>query len=188
MLSEAHRLPTAIGRATAFTTAWDMLMHGELATADFLRCVQAVLRSESVESLIEPAFELAVEAADMCSPDGDRDRLLSDLADLAVELAATPARRRVGLRALAQAAVTDAHFATLAEAAKDDVDLAWRTLVRRAVVREVTQAEVDALQARDPDPDSWVRALAVTAARPDHGRERHEGGCPGAPPRWACAW
>jgi aminopeptidase N len=68
---------------------------------------------------------------------------------------------------LAQTAVTDAHFATLAEAAKDDVDLAWRTLVRRAVVREVTQAEVDALQARDPDPDSWVRALAVTAARPD---------------------
>ncbi|HET8944240.1 MAG TPA: ERAP1-like C-terminal domain-containing protein, partial [Dehalococcoidia bacterium] len=167
MLTEAHRLPTAIGRATAFTTAWDMLMHGDLATAEFLRCVQTVLRSESVESLIEPAFELAVEAADMCSPDGDRDRLVSALADLAADLAAIPARRRVALRALAHTALSDGHFAVLAEAARDDVDLAWRTLVRRAVVREVTEAEVDALQARDPDPDSWVRALAVIAARPE---------------------
>ena len=167
MLSDAARLPKAVSRAVAFTTAWDMLMHGDLATADFLRCVQAVLRSETVESLIEPAFDLAVEAADLWSPDDDRDRLMSDLADLALELSQNPARRRVALRALAQTAVTDAHFARLAEAARDDFDLAWRTLVRRADARDVEQAEVAGLNERDPDPDSWVRALAVNAARPD---------------------
>jgi len=167
MLTKAARLPTAIGRAQAFATAWDMLMHGELPTADFLRCVQGVLRSESVESLIEPAFELAVEAADMCSPEGDHDRLMSELADLALAIAESPARRQVALRALAQSAFTDQHFAELAAAAGESIDLAWRTLVRRATVREVSQAEVEALQARDPDPDAWVRALAVNAARPE---------------------
>lgn len=167
LVLEAARLPTAIGRALAFATTWDMLMHGELSTVDFLRCVEGVLRSESVESLIEPAFQLAIEAADLCSPDTDHDRLMSELADLALAIAKSPARRRVALRALAQTAVTDRHFARLATAADDDIDLAWRTLVRRATVREVSQAEVEALQARDADPDAWVRALAVNAALPD---------------------
>jgi aminopeptidase N len=47
------------------------------------------------------------------------------------------------------------------------VDLSWLTLVRRAQLSEVNQSEIDALLARDPDPDSWVRVLAVAAARPD---------------------
>ena len=167
LVSEAARLPTAMGRALAFATAWDMLLHGDLPTAGFLRCVEGILRSESVESLIEPAFQLAIEAADLCSPDADHDRLMSELADLALAIAESPARRQVALRALAQSALTDQHFAELTDAAGENIDLAWRTLVRRATVREVRQAEVEALQARDPDPDAWVRALAVNAARPE---------------------
>ncbi len=166
LLSHAASLPTAVSRAIAFTTAWDMLTHGELPTARFLHCLQQVLRSETVETLIEPAFNLAVETADLWSPADDRDRLMRALADLAIEVAKTPARRQVALRALAQTAITDEHFSRLAEAVVDDVDLAWRTLLRRADVRHVDQAEVEALEARDPDPDSWVRALAVGAARP----------------------
>jgi aminopeptidase N len=72
-------------RATAFTTAWDMLMHRRVRQPRTSCAVQAVLRSESVESLIEPAFDLAIEAADMCSPDGDREKPVSDLADRAAE-------------------------------------------------------------------------------------------------------
>ncbi|MEO8458004.1 MAG: aminopeptidase N [Chloroflexota bacterium] len=167
MLADAGKLPTAISRAVAFTTAWNMLVHGDLRSEEFVRCVLGVLRTESVESIIEPAFDLAVEAADYWSPDNDRDRLMADVADLAVELARDPARRKVALRALAQTAVTDAHFAVLASAVGDDVDLAWRTFVRRADVREIEHSEIEALQARDPDPDSWVRVLAVNAARPE---------------------
>jgi aminopeptidase N len=86
---------------------------------------------------------------------------------VAVEVADDPARSKVAMRALAQTATRETHFTRLGEAAATDVDLAWRTLVRRAEVGAAEQAEVEALQARDPDPDSWVRALAVAAARPD---------------------
>lgn len=165
MLADSAMLPTGIARATAFTTAWDMVAHSDLPAADFLRCVQGVLRSETVESLIEPAFALAIEAADLWSPDRDHARLMSELADLALALAETPARQ-VALRTLSQTALTDEHFTKLATAVGDDVDLAWRTFVRRAEVRDVSDAEIAALRARDPDPDSWVRALAVNAARP----------------------
>jgi aminopeptidase N len=166
MLTQAPRLPSGIARALAFTTAWDMLAYADLCAADFLRCVLGVLRTESVDSLIEPAFNLAVEASDLWSPDADRERLMSDVADLAVELTANPARRQVALRALAQTAITDKHFAALARAAESSADVAWRTLTRRADVRDVSQSEIDALVARDPNPDCWVRALAVDAARP----------------------
>ena len=128
--------------------------------------MQGVLRSESVEALYEPAFDLALEAADLYSPDDGRERMMSELADLAVGLAEQPVQRQVALRALAQMATTNAHFAALAAAAKDDVDLGWRTLVRLAEVRDVSASEIEVLAARDPDPDSWVKALAVNAARP----------------------
>ena len=51
--------------------------------------------------------------------------------------------------------------------AGDDVDLRWRTLVRSAELGRADQADVERLRGEDPDPDSWVRALAVDSARPD---------------------
>src|SRR5262249_29951922 len=39
MLDLAAGLPSAISRGVAVTTAWDMLVWGELSAADFVRCV-----------------------------------------------------------------------------------------------------------------------------------------------------
>ena len=74
--------PRRVSRAVAVTTAWDMLVWGELAAADFVDCVTAVLPGERVDSVIEPYLWLAVEAADNWSPDRLRDRLLAQVADV----------------------------------------------------------------------------------------------------------
>jgi aminopeptidase N len=93
--------------------------------------------------------------------------LLSQVADTCVTLAADPARRQVAIRALARTAITDAHIDQLRDLVGTDVDLRWRTLIRLAELGSVDQAEVDRLASEDPDPDAWVRALAVDSARPD---------------------
>ena len=45
-------------------------------------------------------------------------------------------------------------FELLDRAAADDVDLAWRTMVRRAALGRYDADAVEALLARDPDPDA----------------------------------
>ncbi|MGH3472266.1 MAG: hypothetical protein ACRDPG_09515, partial [Nocardioidaceae bacterium] len=84
-----------------------------------------------------------------------------------IRVAANPAHRHAAIRALANTAVTSEDLAQLRELARDDVDLRWRVLVRQAARDDVDSAEIEALSSRDPDPDSWVRALAVNSARPD---------------------
>ncbi len=167
MLDSAALLPSAMSRAIAVTTAWDMLVWGDLAAADFVRCVTAVLPDEPVDSLVEPFLSLAVEAADSWSPDALRDGLLKQVADVCLGLSDNPMRRQVALRALAQTAVTDDQVAALRTLVGDDVDLRWRTLTRLAEIAAVDPAEVEQLVQEDPDPDSWVQALAVDSARPD---------------------
>ena len=167
MLESSARLPSAVSRAVAVTTAWDMLVWSDLAAADFVRCVTAVVQDEPVDSLVEPYLSLAVEAADSWSPDSLRDGLLKQVADLCIGLSANPMRRQVALRALAQTAVTDDQVASLRTLVGDDVDLRWRMLTRLAEIGSVEAAEVEQLVHEDPDPDSWVRALAVDSARPD---------------------
>jgi aminopeptidase N len=56
--------------------------------------------------------------------------------------------------------------------AGDDVDLQWRALGRKAELGGETAAEVRLLLDRDPDPDAWVRTLAVRAATPDAAEKR----------------
>ncbi len=167
MLDSAAKLPSALSRAVAVTTAWDMLVWADLAAEDFVRCVTDVLRSEPTESLIENYLSLAIDAADLWSPDPLRDPLLGQIAGLCLELSANPARRQVAVRALARTATTDEQLAALRGLAGDDVDLGWRTLGRLAELDAADPAEVDRLVHRDPDPDSWLRALAVDSARPD---------------------
>jgi aminopeptidase N len=53
MLDSAAKLPSALSRAVAVTTAWDMLVWADLTAKDFVRCVTDVLSSEPAESLIE---------------------------------------------------------------------------------------------------------------------------------------
>jgi aminopeptidase N len=129
--------------------------------------VTAVLAAEPADSLVEYYLAQAVEAADMWSPDSLREGLLGQVAAVCIELSANPMRRQGATRALAQSAVTKEQIATLRELAGDDVDLRWRTLIRLAEVDSVDRAEIDQLVHDDPDPDSWVRAMAVDSARPD---------------------
>jgi len=171
MLSSAGNLPSAVSRAVAVTTAWDMLVNGELPTAEFLTCVCSVLPGEPVQSVVEPYLSLAVEAAENWSPDATRGELLAQVADTCLALADNPDRRQVALRALANTAVTDGQIDALRAQVGDDVDLGWRAFVRLAELGTVDEADVNALSDRDPDPDSWVRALVVDSARPDRAKK-----------------
>jgi aminopeptidase N len=167
LLDSAGDLPTALSRGVAVIMVWDMLMDGALAATDFVRCANGVLADETADSLIEPFLQLAVLAAERWTPDRARDDLLSSIADTSLAIAEHGGTRRlVALRALARTAVTEKQLAALRELTADDVDLGWRALTRFAALGQFDQAEVDALRERDPDPDRWVRALAVESAQP----------------------
>jgi aminopeptidase N len=129
--------------------------------------VTGVLPRETTDSVIEPFLRLAVVAAERWAPAGSRSDLMSSVADMCVALADNPAHRHAAIRALARTATSPPQLETLRAAAGEDVDLVWRTLVRAAEFGQYDQAEVDALTRRDPNPESWVRALTVQAARPD---------------------
>ncbi len=168
LVESAGQLPTAIARALAMSTVWDLLITGAVPAADFVRCANGVLAREDVDTLVEPFLTRAVEAAERWSPDAQRDALLEAIAETCLVLADKGgAKRLAALRALARTAVTDDQIAALHLAATGDVDLEWRLLTRLASLDRFDAAAVEALQARDPNPDAWVRALTVAAARPD---------------------
>ncbi|MCW2735636.1 aminopeptidase N [Nocardioides sp.] len=167
LLAAAPALPTAIARTVAVTTAWQRLVTGGLDAATFVDCADRVLEVESVDMVVEPLLRLAVQAADLWSPDAARDDLLGRVADTCLRLAQDPARRVAAVRALAETATTRRQLDALAEYADGDVDLGWRRLVRLAALGQVDLVELARLEAEDPDPDSWVRALTVRTAQPD---------------------
>ncbi len=166
LLDAAVRLPEATSRAVAVVTMWDMVVNAELPARDFVRSANAVLAKETTDALIEPFLDLVLSGAERWAPDAERDELLSSIADVCLEMAQDDARRMVALRGLASAAVTADQLQSLRELTSDDVDLSWRALVRFAALGQFDEREVEALRGRDPDPDSWLRALAVEAAQP----------------------
>ena len=167
LMASAGLLPSAVSRSVAVTTAWDMLMTADISTEDFVRCVTGVLARETADSGVEPFLRLAVTAAERWSPAPVRDALMSEVADVCLTLATDPARRAPALRALARTAVTTTQLDAVRAAADGGVDLRWRVLIRTAEMGGYEQSAVDELVASDPDPESWVRALAVRAATPD---------------------
>jgi aminopeptidase N len=167
LLGNAGRLPDPLSRALAVSTAWDMLVKGELPTADFLTCVLDVLTVERSEGVVEPFLAMALRASEQWSDPADVPRRLAAVAAVAAQLAEVPDHREAALRTLAASATAEEHFALLARAAVDDLDLAWRVLTRRSALGSYDAAAVEALTERDPDPDAAVRGLGVRAARPD---------------------
>ena len=100
-------------------------------------------------------------------------------------LAGRPDRRQVALRGLARTAGDLDEVAWLLAQAGDDVDLQWRAWSRKAELGGETDGRGRrACCERDPDPEAWIRALAVRAATPDAGREG--GGLAGSWP-WTAA-
>jgi aminopeptidase N len=167
LFSRAGDLPSSVSRAVAVTTAWDMLVTGDASTAEFVACVTSVLPRETADPVVEPFLRLATTAAELWSPEEQRVELTSAVADACVALAEQPARRQAAVRALARSAITDEQIARLRDLSDSDVDLQWRLLMRLAELGEYDEDEVAALDRRDPNPDAWTRALAVTAARAD---------------------
>ncbi len=166
LLGSAARLPAATSRAVAVVTLWDMVVSGELPARDFVWSTNAVLAKETTDALVEPFLDLVLSGAQWWTPDRDRDQVLGSVAELCLAMAGKESRKVVALRGLARAAVTSDQLQALRERTADDVDLSWRALIRFAALGQFEEQDVDALRSRDPDPDSWLRALAVETAQP----------------------
>ncbi|MBO0844700.1 MAG: aminopeptidase N, partial [Nocardioides sp.] len=165
LLTRGGDLPTAVGRTLALTTAWRLLYDGELTAQQLVDCGVHVLQRETADSVVEPQLNRLVEAADHWAPASARGGLLSQVADLCLELAANPDRRMAALRGLADSAITPAQLEALAAQATD-IDLRWRRLTRLAELDQLEESDVEALLAEDPNPDAWMSAVRARAARP----------------------
>ena len=141
-----------MSRALAVSTAWDMLLKGELSTDELLTCLLGVLSTERSPGVVEPFLSMALKAADQWTPAVAVPTQLARLAEVAVALAEDPDHRAPALRTLAASASTAEHFALLAAAAADDNDLAWRVLVRRAALGEYDAARSSRCSSATPTP------------------------------------
>jgi aminopeptidase N len=160
-------MPDPIARAQMVATGMDMLRKGELSGAELLDAILAALASEKSATLLEPFLLLARDVAELWCPPEKVEESLARVADQALALSRDVEQRRPALNVLAACASTPAHDEALDEAIGDDVDLAWRVAIRRAERDCLPAGMVEELIARDPDPDSSARTVAVTAARPD---------------------
>jgi len=165
LLAEANMLPTPLARAVAVATAWNVLIAGDAPAVDIVQSLRSVIGIETAEFLLESFLNLAIRMAEWWVPHQVRDQLLEELADVCVELTDRPEHRAAALRGLARTAITPSHF-DLLDAAADTPDLRWRALTRLAEFDRADDAEISDLETADPDPDPWIRALAVRAARP----------------------
>ncbi|UFN45426.1 aminopeptidase N [Nocardioides okcheonensis] len=166
LLGRPSALPTTLARAVAMATVWDMLSEGDATAAEAVGALTDVVRVETVETVAEPCLQLALTAAQQWAPDAERAGLEARVADAARGLLGSGIARQTALRTLARTATGDDDLAAVLAAADGDVDLEWYVLQRRAELGEVDAAAVAALEERDPDPDSWVRALCVRASSP----------------------
>ena len=166
LIAAAPALPTAISRGVAVATVWDLLVKGEATAADLVRCVTSVLAVETGDSVIEPYLDLAVAGSERWAPEQRRAELAAVVAATARRLADDPNRRQVALRAFAKTAANLDDVEWLRQQAGDDVDLLWRALARKAELGGDVAQEAVGLQQRDPNPEAWIRALAVQAAVP----------------------
>ena len=166
LLEHAADLPTAVDRALAVVTGFQMVSDGELNGDALFGCVLEVLRREHSPAVVEPFLNVALELAQRWTPSDRIAERLGQLADVSAALADDPDLTLPALRTLASAASSEQHLTRLDRAAGSDVDLAWRVATRRAALGQYDEATVESLLERDPDPDAAVRALAVRTARP----------------------
>jgi aminopeptidase N len=170
LLAEAAELPSAVSRGVAVATVWDMLVTGEATAAEAVGVLVSVLARETSDTVVEPYVSLAAECVELWAPDDDRPTLRARLTTACRSLAGDADRRRVALRGAVRAApdldALDDVEDLAAHADGDDVDLRWRILERRAELGALDAGALEDLEARDPDPDAWVRALAVRVAAP----------------------
>ncbi|WP_148574910.1 aminopeptidase N [Nocardioides caldifontis] len=166
LVRSAGRLPTAISRAVAVATVLDMLVDAEASPAEAVECLTGVLAVETSDAVVEPYIRRVCDVVELWAPGRERADLARAVAATCRTMAGTPGRAQVALRGLARVGDQD-DVTWLSGQAGDDVDLAWRALQRSAELGGDVDNAVERLEQRDPDPDAWVRALAVRVARPD---------------------
>jgi aminopeptidase N len=165
--TRAGELPDPLARTLAITTAWDMLVQGELPSEAVVDAIVGLVATEPSPAIVEALLALGLQAAESWTPIARIPALTGRLAVAAAALTESEVHRQPALRTLAATATQGAHLELLAAAAADDVDLAWRVLARQAELGEYDVDAVDALLQRDPDPDAASSALAVRASRDD---------------------
>jgi aminopeptidase N len=165
VLEAAGRLPDVTSRAIALASVWDSLVRGQAESGAVLDCLLDALGREQVPDLVEPLLRLATAVATSWTPTADVAAQQARVAERATDLATSPDLRKPALRTLAATGSLD-QLGPLEAAAGDDVDLHWQLLTQRAALGAHDEADVAALQAADPDPDSAVRAQIVRAAQP----------------------
>jgi len=94
------------------------------------------------------------------------------VADTCRQLAESSVHRRVALRGFARTAPDLDAVAWLEDVAGDDIDLRWRALARKAELGALDVSAVEQLLDEDPDPDAWVRGLAVRTSAPTEEAKR----------------
>jgi aminopeptidase N len=167
-LSEhAGELPDTMSRVLAGLAAWDGLVRGTIGGPEAIATLLSVLHTERRPEIVESLLGLAAAAAERWTPPADVERERAAVAAAAYTLADEPALEGPALRTLASHATEPEQFARVEAAGEDNIELAWRLLGRRAELGEYDADAVAALQERDSDPDAWVSALAVDAARDD---------------------
>jgi aminopeptidase N len=170
LLTDAALLPTSIARGLAVATVWDMLTCNEATVTETLHCLADVLLAETSDPVAESLLKLATDGVVLWASDEARAPLASRLGQVCLQLAETPSRRQSALRTLARVADED-DLRWLRRAAGDGVDLTWRVLIRTSQLRGFAAVadEAAALETRDPNPEAWLRTLAVRAASPEGG-------------------
>ena len=167
LIDAAGQLPTPLSRAVAVATVWDMLVSGDATAAETVRCLTGVLGTETSGSVVEPYLAKAADVATLWAPESERADLQAQVTATCRALTADDDRRLVALRTIARTAGDLDAVAALQEEAGRDIDLQWRVLTRKAELGGETDGEAEVLLERDHDPEAWLRALAVRAAKPD---------------------
>ncbi|MER7300154.1 aminopeptidase N [Nocardioides sp. NPDC127514] len=162
----AGRLPDAVARAVAVNSAWTALFRGEIAGPEVVSRVLSVLETERNPQVTGEFLSMAVTAAELWTAPERVAEQRALVAAAAAVLAEDPANRDTALRVLASHASTPEQLALAERGAAEDVQVAWRLLGRRAETGDYDAEAVAALEARDPDPESWVSALGVRTAQP----------------------
>ncbi|WP_328530903.1 aminopeptidase N [Nocardioides sp. NBC_00368] len=159
-------LPDAVARAVAVNSAWSALFRGEIGGPEVVSRVVSVLERERNPQVTGEFLGMAVTAAELWTAPERVAEQRALVAGAAATLAEDPANRDTALRVVASHASTPEQVALAEAGAAEDVQVAWRLLGRRAELGDYDAEAVAALEARDPDPESWVSALAVRTAQP----------------------
>ncbi|HEX6151141.1 aminopeptidase N [Nocardioides sp.] len=167
LLVAVGSMPDPTARALMVATGMDLLRKGELGGTELLGGLLGALGAEKSATLLEPFLLLARDVAELWCPPDQVATSVARVADQALALSRDLEQRRPALNVLAACASTTAHDDALDQAMGDDVDLAWRVMIRRAERGVLADGVVEDLIARDPDPDARARAVAVNAARPE---------------------